>query len=147
VAVVSTDGDGGRIAQTVSAVCSVSADPPTLLVCINRASPVPDVLRANGVLGVSLLAAGQEHVAETFAGRPPGGLGAYDFAAATWTTMQTGTPLVCGAVAVFDCALERVVDVASHVIVVARVLSSAATPHVPLTYCDAAYGRHASLAV
>lgn len=41
VTVVSTEGPAGHFAQTVSAMCSVSADPPSLLVCVNERSPSP----------------------------------------------------------------------------------------------------------
>src|SRR4051812_9405794 len=40
VTVVTTSGELGDFGQTVSAMCSVSADPPLLLVCINRKSPI-----------------------------------------------------------------------------------------------------------
>src|SRR5436190_4986272 len=45
VTVVTSDGIAGRFGQTVSAMCSVSADPPTLLVCINRKSPICDAIQ------------------------------------------------------------------------------------------------------
>ncbi|GEB48536.1 flavin reductase family protein [Streptomyces cacaoi] len=41
VTVVTTDGPHGRYGQTVSAMCSVSADPPALLVCVTVRSPLP----------------------------------------------------------------------------------------------------------
>jgi flavin reductase (DIM6/NTAB) family NADH-FMN oxidoreductase RutF len=47
VAVVATAGPGGRCGRTVTSVCSVSADPPTLLVCINRRSPACQTISMN----------------------------------------------------------------------------------------------------
>ena len=49
VHVVTTDGPGGRGGFTASAVCSVTDDPPTLLVCVNLHSRQNDLIRANGV--------------------------------------------------------------------------------------------------
>src|SRR5690349_11081057 len=62
VTVVATDGPAGRVGQTVSAMCSVSADPPTLLVCVHRRSPLWEAIEANGCFSVNLLSAGQAAV-------------------------------------------------------------------------------------
>jgi Flavin reductase like domain len=47
VTVVATDGPGGRFGQTVSAMCSVSADPPLVLICLHGRSPANDAIAAN----------------------------------------------------------------------------------------------------
>ena len=39
VNIITTDGAAGRGGITATAVCSVTDDPPTLLVCLNRTSP------------------------------------------------------------------------------------------------------------
>src|SRR5690242_13985198 len=57
VSVVTTDGLQGRFGLTVSAVSSVSADPPLVLVCINRKSPAVAAVDGNGVFAVNLLSA------------------------------------------------------------------------------------------
>jgi flavin reductase len=72
VHVVTTDGALGRAGATMTAVTSVSDAPPTLLVCINRTGRLAAVLRGNGVFCVNTLVAGQEGLADVFAGR--GGL-------------------------------------------------------------------------
>ena len=81
VTVVTTDGAAGRLGLTVGTMVSVSAEPPLLLVSIRRASPLLEVLLANGVFGVSVLSARQAGVADTFAGRS-GPVLPYDFAVA-----------------------------------------------------------------
>src|SRR3979411_1170847 len=63
-------GKSGWVAQTVSAMCSVSVDPPLILVCINRRSPINAVIERSRVFCVSALATQHDHVADTFAGRP-----------------------------------------------------------------------------
>ena len=62
VHVVTTAGPAGRHGFTASAVTSVTDDPPTLLVCQNRASDANPAFKANGVLCVNTLAAAQEHL-------------------------------------------------------------------------------------
>ncbi len=69
VNIVTTDGPGGRAGLTVSAVCSVTDTPPTMLVCVNRSSRSHDVFRANERLCVNVLGTGHEDVAMAFAGR------------------------------------------------------------------------------
>ncbi|MEU7045598.1 flavin reductase [Streptomyces varsoviensis] len=69
VSIVTTDGPGGRAGLTVSAVCSVTDTPPTLLVCVNRSSRSHGVFRANEQVCVNVLGTGHEDVALAFAGR------------------------------------------------------------------------------
>ena len=84
VNVVTTDGPCGRAGMTVSAVCSVSDSPPTVLVCVNRASRSLPVLTGNGRVCVNVLGADHEDIALHFAGStrvPTGdrfGVGAWD---------------------------------------------------------------------
>jgi hypothetical protein len=59
VSIVSTDGAHGIAGFTCSAVCAVTDEPPTIMVCINRKSAANAVIKANGVLCVSSLGAEQ----------------------------------------------------------------------------------------
>ncbi|WP_328504629.1 flavin reductase [Streptomyces sp. NBC_00457] len=68
VNILTTNGPNGRCGITVSAVCSVTDDPPTLLVCVNRGSAMHDVFRANGRVCVNVLGADQQELALHFAG-------------------------------------------------------------------------------
>ena len=72
VYVLTTAGAAGLQGLTVSAVSSVSADPPMLLACVHRQSPFAGAVRRNGVLAASLLGADQAELADVFAGRHPG---------------------------------------------------------------------------
>lgn len=69
VTVVTTSGPAGKFGQTVSAMCSVTADPPTLLVCIKSTSVIVNAIREHRAFGVNLLRADQRRVADLFAGR------------------------------------------------------------------------------
>ncbi len=140
VTVVTTAGEAGQLGMTVSAMCSVSADPPMLLVCINRRSPMAGAISRNRVFAVNVLRADQRRVAEVFAGRPRWGT-PYDFTVATWETAVTGSPLLAGAVARFDCALDAAHVAGSHCIFIGRVLSSSVNPGTPLVYAQRGYGE------
>jgi flavin reductase len=140
VSVVTTDGPSGRFGVTVSAVSSVSAEPPLVLICINRKSPAAAALEANGFFAVNLLAAEHRAYAETFAGRPREGK-PFDFANHEWREGDTGLPLVKDATAVFECETHDCLDAGTHRIFIGRVLAAHRGKPEPLVYCNRAFGR------
>jgi flavin reductase len=113
VHVVTTSGPGGKAGFTATAVSSVSDQPATLLVCLNRASRNNSPLFTNRVLCVNTLAAGEQPLADVFAGRT-GIYGEARFAHGEWTTLKTGSPVLLSAVAAFDCRVLEAKPVASH---------------------------------
>jgi flavin reductase (DIM6/NTAB) family NADH-FMN oxidoreductase RutF len=118
---VITVGRGNDIAgMTVTSVSSLSVDPPSLIVSINRASSSWPLLKHHGVFGVNILTADQLEIAERFTGK--GGLkGAERFAGAEWITGASGVPLLAGALAAIDCEVEDIVERHSHAVVIGRV--------------------------
>ena len=140
VNIVTTDGAAGRFGVTVSAFSSVSAEPPTVLVCINRTSPLCDALTINECFAINVLSTFQQSLAGTFAGSPDSGA-PYDFSAARWNPSTTGAPVLSGAVAGFDCALVTLVDVGTHRIFIGRVVGVATAARDPLLYSNRKYGR------
>ena len=136
VNVVTTDGVGGRLGRTVSALASVSAEPEILLVCIARRSPLAGAIRMNGVFGVSVLAAHQAALAESFAGRTTP---RYDFGTGRWNPAATGVPLLAGAAARFDCVVASMVEAGSHTVVIGDVLAAETGTAPPLAYTGGDY--------
>jgi flavin reductase (DIM6/NTAB) family NADH-FMN oxidoreductase RutF len=137
---VITAGRGKEITgMTVTSVSSLSVDPPTLIVSINRDSSSWPLIKRFGFLGVNILTADQIDVAERFAGR--GGLkGADRFSGAQWFTRAAGVPLLAGALAAIDCEVEHVVERHSHAIVIGRVLDiQASTRTAALAYWQGQY--------
>jgi flavin reductase (DIM6/NTAB) family NADH-FMN oxidoreductase RutF len=119
---VITAGRGKDISgMTVTSVSSLSVDPPTLIVSINRESSSWPLLRRYGFFGVNILTADQVDIAERFAGKD-GLKGALRFAGAQWFTRASGVPLLAGALAAIDCEVEDVVERHSHAIVIGRAL-------------------------
>jgi flavin reductase len=111
VSVVTTDGVAGRAGFTASAVCSVTDDPPTLLVCLNHAASVYPAFDANGVLCVNVLGAGQQALSNLFGGKTPMD---QRFDAARWLQHRTGSPVLEGAVVSFDCRITGRSRVGTH---------------------------------
>ena len=117
VNVIASDGPAGRVGFTASAVCSVSDDPPTLLVCVNRASRSASVLRVNRTLSVNTLSSSQRSTGESFARLPPN----ERFAGSAWTTLVTGSPILEGCAVSFDCIVTDIHDKGTHSVFYAEV--------------------------
>jgi flavin reductase (DIM6/NTAB) family NADH-FMN oxidoreductase RutF len=113
VHVVTTDGPGGKHGFTATAVSSVSDQPATLLVCLNRRSRIIPVLHDNGILCINTLRAGDDSIADVFAGRT-GLTGAQRFLQGQWRTLVTGAPVLESAVVSCDCRIIESKPVASH---------------------------------
>ncbi|MFF7709094.1 flavin reductase [Pseudomonas sp. NPDC007930] len=107
---------GGMIA---TAVTSVSAEPPTLLVCVNRNASMFDLLGASGHFCVNVLAAHTVPLVEVFS---DASRRAERFAQGEWANLASGAPLCSDAVVAFDCRVAKVVDWHSHAIFLGEVL-------------------------
>ena len=141
VHVITTDGVGGKTGFTATAVCSVSDAPPTLLVCLNRKSDSAPLLLANKVFCVNTLAAEEDAIADTFAGRK-GLKGADRFGIGQWITLCSGSPVLASAVAAFDCRTVDVKPVASHYVIYGAVEAVRLGPtSEALVYHDRLYKR------
>jgi flavin reductase len=141
VNVITTTGPDGPRGFTASAVCSVTDDPPTLLLCVNRTSDSHDPLKENGVLCVNTLGASQEDLSGVFAGMT-GMTGADRFQHGEWTTLATGSPVLTHAVVSFDCTIASVTEVGTHTVFFCEVQAiQAADHHEGLIYFGRSYHR------
>jgi flavin reductase len=142
VNIITTAGaDDGWRGFTASAVCSVTDDPPTLLLCVNRTSDSHEPLKQNGILCVNTLSAGQEELSGIFAGMT-GLLGADRFEHGEWSTLVTGAPVLKGAVVSFDCRITDVTEVGTHTVFFAEVEAiQSSDAHEGLIYFGRAYHR------
>lgn len=120
VNIVTTDGEAGRGGSTASAVCSVTDDPPTLLVCLNRTSRANALCKSNGVLCVNTLTAGQRALSDAFAGLGKLHIDAR-FALGAWSVLATGAPVLDDGVVSFDCRIVDVVEKGTHSVIFAEI--------------------------
>ena len=137
---VITAGRGRDISgMTVTSVSSLSVDPPSLIVSLNRESSSWPLVKRYGFFGVNILTSDQIDIAERFTGK--GGLkGADRFGGARWTTRASGVPLLADALAAIDCGVEDVIERHSHAIVIGRVLDVAvSTRTAALAYWQGRY--------
>ncbi|HEX2114352.1 MAG TPA: flavin reductase family protein [Alphaproteobacteria bacterium] len=138
VSVITTDGPAGRFGVTVSSMCSLSLEPPSVLACVHYLSPALRAIVDNGVFCANVLCAEQTRVSESFAGRL---LELKDdkFACAEWDRLATGSPVLRDALIAFDCRLSREVEFGSHRILMGTVVELAARDGKPLIYADRSY--------
>ena len=139
VSVVTTEGDAGRDGVTVSSMTSVSADPPTMLVCINRESNSADLIQQNGAFCINLLRDDQAEISNVFASfcEPPGG---DKFNVATWETAPSGAPRLVEALVTFDCKVVDCHRSGSHFIIIGEVIETRIDDGTPLIYGSRSYG-------
>jgi flavin reductase (DIM6/NTAB) family NADH-FMN oxidoreductase RutF len=137
---VITVGQGQDISgMTVSSVSSLSTDPPSLIVSINRSASSWPLLVRDRVFGVNILTADQLEVAERFTGKD-GAKGRDRFEGAVWTTARTGVPLLVDALVAADCEVEEIIERHSHGIVIGRVRDLiVSSPTAALAYWQGQY--------
>ena len=138
VTVVTTwDGDTPT-GSTVSSFCSVSLDPPLLLVCLDRANPVRAPIEACGVFGVNILNEESRDLALRFAVVSKAGR----FEDAVYRAHQGGAPQLEAAPVFVDCVVEDIHPAGDHVIVVGRgVRIDHASAAAPLLYHKGGFPR------
>ena len=124
VAVVTVDFDGQRLGLTVASLVSLSLEPPLVGVAIRRYAALHELLRESGAFAVSMLAEGQEHLAQHFArGVPP---------IALWERIPLrdaeGPPQLDGAVGWLRCRTADEHPTGDHTFFVGDVVSAARGP-------------------
>lgn len=138
VAVVTVDLDGEELGLTVNSLLSLSLDPPLVGVSIARTAAIHELLRRARSFAVSLLASGQEPLAQHFArGVPP---------IALWRGIErrptpgAAAPHLEGALGWLDCELWREYEAGDHTLFAARVVTvERGRAASPLVYVDQRY--------
>lgn len=128
VTVITTVDDTGPHGMTASSVTSLSLDPPTILVCLNRAAPTASAVVQAGHFGVNVLGQGHERIAHQFAKPSPN---KFDGVA---LDSRTVLPILTEALASFECEVIAEFEGGTHSIVVGRVRSANAADGRPLAY-------------
>jgi flavin reductase (DIM6/NTAB) family NADH-FMN oxidoreductase RutF len=137
VTVVTCRRDGHVHGMTASSFTGVSLEPPLVLVCVNRANPVEQALRGQGVFGVQILAEGMEEVSDRCAGRR--GDEGHRLDDLPVHEAVTGAPILSRGLAWFDCRMLQALEAGDHTILLARVEAGDASEGAPLVYWDRGY--------
>lgn len=146
VTVVTSVGTGDQAAErsgmTVSSFTSVSVDPASILVCLNRDTHTHDLALQSRILGITILAHGQDHISATFAGQIPElKAHAARLASVETFTLTSAAPLIAGGLGWLDCRVTAAHDASTHTIFVADVIDlrvNSDSP-APLVYFNRGY--------
>ncbi len=142
VAIVTGRHGSFDVGLTVNSIISVALRPPTLLISLSETADSTPVIERSGVFGVSLLTAAQRAVSERFARSIPS---AEKFEGLAVHRGTTGVALLDGALATFECRVERTVPVADHHLEVGVVVAAEGTgDELPLTFFRSHYGEPAA---
>jgi flavin reductase (DIM6/NTAB) family NADH-FMN oxidoreductase RutF len=137
VTVVTTrDAAGEPLGLTVSAFCSVSLEPPLVLVSVDEHSEANAGFKASGVFGVSVLAEGQDAISRLFARGGP-----EKFREVAMRAGKRGVGLVPEALAHLECEVRAAHAAGDHILYVGEIVSLAVRPGRPLIYHRGAYRR------
>ncbi|SLN11937.1 FMN reductase (NADH) RutF [Roseovarius gaetbuli] len=139
VTVVTTDGSAGRLGATVSAFSSVSADPPSVLICLNASSRIAGAVRENGRFCVNVLPEDGREIADRFAGRHDAQI-ADRFSGVNTFGVPGSAPLIDGATGFF-CEVAQCVTSGSHLIVIGTVHDVLDGEAPPLAWREGGYHR------
>lgn len=134
ITIVMIEDAEGQRGMTASAFLSVSMDPPLVLVAVSTKAHLH--ARIEDRYTISLLAAGQDHVSNHFAGRPD------PLPEGTITRNAAGHPVIAGALGWIDCVVHDRVHAGDHTLFIGRVESLESFEGEPLAYFR---GRYRSL--
>ncbi|MBL0372799.1 flavin reductase family protein [Rhizobium sp. KVB221] len=120
VSIITVGTGEDRSGLVATSAISLSVEPPTVIVCVNRSASAWQLFQRYGHFGVNSLSPQQQTIAERFSGA--GGIkGADRYALGNWITDITGAALLKDAPVALDCELEEMIDRATHSILIGRV--------------------------
>lgn len=105
--------------MTATAVCSVSVEPPLVMVCMARDAATHGVITRSGIFALNFLPASEENLARRFATQLSN-----KFRDVPSVSAETGAPVVQGALAYCDCAVVQSVAAGDHTIFIGRVVDA-----------------------
>jgi flavin reductase (DIM6/NTAB) family NADH-FMN oxidoreductase RutF len=121
VSIITAGRDDDITGMTVTSLTSLSANPPRLLVSINRQAPSFALIERYRLFGVNILNADQQQLADRFTNARL--KGKQRFEGTTWSPGSSGVPLLRKSLAAVECQVEEIIERHSHGIIVGRLLS------------------------
>jgi flavin reductase (DIM6/NTAB) family NADH-FMN oxidoreductase RutF len=136
VSVVTLRDANGAAGATVSALCSLSFEPPSVLIALNQSGSMHDRILAVDTYAINILYADQEEVSRIF-GAPNRTSDCFEPGA--WEDIM-GAPCLIGAQSTLICRRAAELPHGSHRVIVGEVLWTRSRPEVnPLLYADGGY--------
>lgn len=143
--ITTKDADGAPMGMLATAVSSVTAEPPTILICINHTATMHAALMESRIFCVNFLALANDNVAQRFTGSVPREA---RFDEGQWETLASGAPVLGNAHASLDCEISQITEMGSHSVIFGKVLAAKVAPSEasqPLVFHNRAYGSFTAL--
>ncbi len=134
VCVISTSSDEGLHGLTATAVCSVCAEPPRILIVVNKSSRTHPHIVSKRAFTVNLLAEEQRQVAELFASKTSD-----QFAAIEHKRLEDSCPVIDQSAAFLHCRVDQEMEVGTHTIFIGEVIDGSVAANKPLIYQDSSF--------
>lgn len=134
VSVVTSHREGHPHGTTVSAFCSLSLDPPMVLVSLDRSSELLAIVTEARVFGINVLSDHQRELAVKFARK-----GSNKFEGVEWQ-LDRGVPRISGAATWLVCRLDQLHEGGDHLLVLGLVEHAESGPADPLLYRHREFG-------
>ncbi len=125
VSVVTSALGDRREGRTVTALLSLSIDPPAILVSITRDTALAETIADAQAFSVAFLAHDQQPIADSFAGF---GMTENRFEKGQWDRWPSGQPRPEGATAAFDCTLAGTIELDTHILFAGIVMHTRTWP-------------------
>ena len=143
VNIITSINSGHRYGMTATAVCSATADPPTVLVCINKLATTHGAISKSKVFCVNVLRSEDWELSTAFSGAQAG---EGRFKSRNWTRLSTGSPVLIDALVSFDCRVVKTLAHGTHTIFLGEVDQVlVGKKGKPLLYSEGQYAKLASL--
>jgi flavin reductase len=120
--------------MTATAVCSVSATPPCILIVVNQTNRSHALIAEAGVFAVNVLSADQADLAQHFARKSDDPLQGVNV-----RTGITGVPTIEGCAALLECVVQQRIEAEKHTVFIGRVVATKHTDRLPLMYWNGGY--------
>lgn len=135
VTVITTEEGGTYYGFTATAVCSVCAAPPTILIVVNKSARTHPHIDRKGIFAINILANDQRDIAQHFAGKSDD-----QFSSVHYSITARGVPIIKSAAAYLECEIQNRIPIGTHTVFVGQVISTGVGDRTPLVYHDARYG-------
>jgi flavin reductase (DIM6/NTAB) family NADH-FMN oxidoreductase RutF len=135
VAVLTTRAsDGTPHGLTVNAFCSLSLDPPLVLVAIDRICSVLETFEKSGHFAINFLSSEQRHLSVRFSEIPEG-----RFSGVSWSPGAEGAPLIEGAIGSLQCRTTEIINAGDHRALIGEVVAASVGEGDPLVFFRSSY--------
>lgn len=141
VAIIATAGGGTRKGLAATAWTSLTADPPTLLACVNQSASAHDLVLEAGAFSINLLDGAHTETVAIFSAQR-GLNGDERFLCGAWTTGAAGQPLLEQAVVSFECRMTGAHEQGTHSLLIGEVIGVRVRPGADaLLYLDGGFAQ------